>query len=190
MSCSKFIKIIKFTSSQKICHHCISQLDCQHPCPTLLRIGLWFRTFIHFVALVLQCIKQRFCPIQKSNKQKQKKKNQIASSGTRIQYHNWIQVLILSITLHGSNFKREVSFYSSKLIPDYQLVCLCLLGYLNDYSVPQCPQLWLTGHRWPWPLTVRKLPKQQWAFLLDEFQPHSSSKLSLWASRFSFLLSA
>lgn len=95
-----------------------------------------------------------------------------------MQYRHWTQVLILSITLHGRNFNWRVGFYFSKFTPDYQLVCLCLLGYLNDYPVPQCPQLWPTGHLWPWPLTVRKLPKQQWAFLLDEF--HRTAHLN-WA---------
>lgn len=56
---SKFIEIIKFTSTQQIWYHIISHQQCSH----LLRISLWFKAAIHYEALALYCTNQSYAPL-------------------------------------------------------------------------------------------------------------------------------
>lgn len=65
-SYSKFIEIIKFTSTQQIWYRIISQQQCSH----LLRISLWFKTAIHYETLSTLLHKPKLCPISELRKPK------------------------------------------------------------------------------------------------------------------------
>lgn len=87
MSRSKFIKIIKFTSSQKIGHHCISQLDLTASLPNSTENKSLVQAIRSFCGIRAPVDKMKSLSYSKSKQTKTSNK-QMASRGTRIQYHH------------------------------------------------------------------------------------------------------
>lgn len=124
MSYSKFIKIIKFASSQKIRQHCNSRLSCQRSSPKLLRVCLWFRTLIHFVALAFPQHKIKIVSHSK-NRTHRNKKSKLLPVEQAYSIYNEFGVLILSLFLHMRDFNRLNKFLLQQVysrLPTYVLV--------------------------------------------------------------------